>query len=204
MPGTELSSLHVLSLSRARLSGLCLPIFQRRDLCQAEKSEAICLRSEFTRSPETPNQAVPWIPQWISVFRGHLALLGWYPHLAHAASGLDSDLVVSARGELVVPETVRLPCICAVIRWCPDHQYRGALLPTTQPRTSPHGLITRHTSTLAGRRVLSTPCPGPGCPWEVLPLVPQIKITQPHAQPPAPRECPSQSHPDPQSSALPG
>ena len=131
MPGTELSSLHVLSLSRACLSGLCLPIFQRRDLCQAEKSEAICLRSEFTRSPETPNQAVPWIPQWISVFRGHLALLGWYPHLAHAASGLDSDLVVSARGELVVPETVRLPCICAVIRWCPDHQYRGALLPTT-------------------------------------------------------------------------
>lgn len=116
MPGTELSSLHVLSLSRARLSGLCLPIFQRRDLWQAEKGEAICLRSEFTRSPETPNQAVPWIPQWISVFRGHLALLGWYPHLAHAASGLDSDLVVSARGELVVPETVRLPCICAVIR----------------------------------------------------------------------------------------
>ena len=41
--------------------------------------------------------------------------------------------MVPAQGELVVPETVRLPCVCAVIRWCPDHQYQGALLPTTLP-----------------------------------------------------------------------
>lgn len=40
-------------------------------------------------------------PQWISVFRQHLSCLGWWPHLADVASGPDSDLVVSARGELV-------------------------------------------------------------------------------------------------------
>lgn len=43
--GNRIKLLTCIKLSRARLSGLCLPIFQRRDLWQAEKGEAICLRS---------------------------------------------------------------------------------------------------------------------------------------------------------------
>lgn len=56
----------------------------------------------------------------------HLACLGWWPHLA-----------VSAWDELAAPETVSLPCVCAVIRRCPDHQYRGACSP---PPCLPRGL----------------------------------------------------------------
>lgn len=90
------------------------------------------------------------------MFWQHLACLGWWPHLAGVASGPDSNLVASAQQTYsqAAPETVELPYICVVIRRCPDHQYRGGLLPTALPATRTVGLDNPQTEIAPGTRYM--------------------------------------------------